>query len=95
MGRRKNRPGSDISGFGFQISDFGRENGADLRRLPREEIQKRIRLEARASQAGRGVGAITGKEHADVHLVGLALEPFEIAFDAVPRAGQVWASSIP
>jgi hypothetical protein len=45
-------------------------------------------LEAFAAAGGAGgVGAVTGQEDADVHLVGLGFHPVEEAFDAIPVTG--------
>ena len=41
---------------------------------------------AAAGVAG-GVGAVAGKEDADVHLVGFCFQPIEETFHAVPAAG--------
>src|SRR5262252_11036959 len=61
-----------------------RENGARVveRAEPPEE---RLRLEPRASALGaRVVRAVLRQQNADVHLVGLRLEPREEALHAVP-----------
>ena len=39
-----------------------------------------------ADRAGL-VAAVAGEQHADVHFVGFALEPAEVAVDAIPLAG--------
>ena len=49
--------------------------------------QQRVGLEARAvARLARRVRAVPRQQHADVHLVGLGLEPREEALHAVPRA---------
>ncbi len=61
----------------------GRQQGLAARGP--ETPQQRFGLEPRAA-AGRaaGVAAVLGQEHADVHLVGLALQVLEEALQAVP-----------
>src|SRR6516165_994856 len=52
-----------------------------------EPPQERLGLESRAAAGiARRVSAILGQQHADVHLVRLALEPGEEALDAIPRS---------
>src|SRR6266581_3393243 len=49
--------------------------------------QERVGLQTRAgADRARRVGAVTRKQHAHVHLVGLGLEPAEKARDTVPGA---------
>ena len=51
----------------------------------RQPPQQRLGHEPRAAASGAGcVAAVLRQEHADVHLVGLALEVLEEALDAVP-----------
>ena len=53
-----------------------------------DAVVQRLGLEA-ASMADRAglVAAVAGEQHADVHFVGFALEPAEVAVDAIPLAG--------
>ena len=52
--------------------------------------QQRLRLESRAAAVGaRRVAAVLGQQHADVHLVGLALQVLEEARDAIPLLAPV------
>ena len=56
--------------------------------------EQRVGLEPRAvAGRARRVGAVLRQQHADVHLVGLGLEPGEEAPHAVPGAGPGLASS--
>jgi hypothetical protein len=56
--------------------------------LGAEPPRERVRLEARAAaRFARRIGAIFRQEHANMHLVRLAFEPFEEAPHAIPGAG--------
>ncbi len=62
----------------------GRQHGVGIG-LAAQPPQQRFELEPRAAAGfARRVASVLGQEHADVHLVGLALEVLEEAPDAVP-----------
>ncbi len=56
--------------------------------LAAQAPQQAFGLQARAAAGGAfGIAAVLGQQHPDVHLVGLALQVFEEALDAVPGLG--------
>ena len=58
--------------------------------------QQRVRLETRPTAVAAGrIGPIFGEQHAHVHLVGLALQPFEKTRHAVPHAGPAFLPVFP
>src|SRR5687767_8623148 len=60
----------------------------DRQALRTELPQRGIGLEPRSvACSALGIGAVLREQHADMHLVRLALEPFEEAAHAVPDAG--------
>jgi hypothetical protein len=71
--------------LGLEAAGFAQRRVCQLSRA--DAPQERIRLQPRAvaRHAGR-VGAVTRKQHADVHLVCLRLEPREEALHAIPDA---------
>ena len=62
----------------------GCQHGIGLR-LAAHAPEQALGLQARAAaDAARGVAAVLGQQHADVHLVGLALQVLEETVDAIP-----------
>ena len=87
------RPRSVACGASLsRLSGRGTEGEGHVARQRRIRIrpgahppQQRVGLQARAAAGcALGVAAVARQQHADVHLVRLALQPGEIALDAVP-----------
>ena len=70
-----------------QVTPLGRHHRIGLG-LAAQAPQQAVGFEARTAATGAlGVAAVLGQEHADVHLVGLALQVFKETRQAVPLLG--------
>ena len=62
----------------------------------RGPVKQGLRLEPRGTAAGTGgVGPVAGEHHPHMHLVGLGLQPAEVALHPIPRPGPLMLIILP